>query len=110
MGKVEARRADPLFHRLNRARPVAVGLLLAAFGVSSRAQTADRASDTPGQALAIPPALPEAATPVDDLAGPLVPGQTVQPIDLATALRLAGARDLDVAIARERVCASIAEL
>src|SRR4051794_23997015 len=30
---------------------------------------------------------------------PLVPGQAIQPIDLASALRLAGARDLDIAIA-----------
>ena len=37
-------------------------------------------------------------------ASPLVPGQVIQPIDLAGALRLAGARDLDIAIARERVC------
>src|SRR5262245_47202053 len=34
---------------------------------------------------------------------PLVPGQMIQPIDLPGALRLAGARDLDIAIARERV-------
>ncbi len=41
---------------------------------------------------------------------PLVPGQVIQPIDLPGALRLAGARDLDVAIARERVCQAVAEL
>jgi outer membrane protein TolC len=34
----------------------------------------------------------------------------IQPIDLVGALRLAGARDLDVAIARERVCLALAEL
>ena len=43
-------------------------------------------------------------------ATPLVPGQVIQPIDLPGALRLAGARDLDIAIARERVCQSLAEL
>src|SRR5688500_11564588 len=32
----------------------------------------------------------------------LVPGQRIEPIDLGSALRLAGARDLDIAIARER--------
>ncbi len=41
---------------------------------------------------------------------PLVTGQLIEPIDLASALRLAGARDLDIALARERVCQSMAEL
>src|SRR4051812_18826976 len=41
---------------------------------------------------------------------PLVPDQLFQPIDLASALRLAGARNLDIAIARERVCQAVAEL
>ena len=36
-------------------------------------------------------------------AAPLVAGQVIQPIDLASALRLAGARDLDIATARQRV-------
>ena len=40
----------------------------------------------------------------------LVPGQRIEPIDLGSALRLAGARDLDIAIARERVCEALAEL
>ncbi|MFO0958381.1 MAG: TolC family protein [Isosphaeraceae bacterium] len=40
----------------------------------------------------------------------LVPGQAVQPIDLASALRLAGARDLDIAAARQRVLHSLGEL
>jgi len=34
----------------------------------------------------------------------------IQPIDLPGALRLAGARDLDIAIARERICQAVAEL
>ena len=34
----------------------------------------------------------------------------IEPIDLGGALRLAGARDLDIAIARERVCQALAEL
>jgi outer membrane protein TolC len=37
-------------------------------------------------------------------------GQMIQPIDLTTALRLAGVRDLDIATARQRVCESLAEL
>jgi outer membrane protein TolC len=48
------------------------------------------------------------ATPA--LGAPLVPGQVIQPIDLPSTLRLAGARDLDIAIARERVCQALAEL
>jgi outer membrane protein TolC len=39
-----------------------------------------------------------------------VPGQVVQPIDLASALRLAGARDLDIATARQQVLQALGEL
>ena len=41
---------------------------------------------------------------------PLIPGQVIDPIDLAGVLRLAGARDLDIAIARQLVCRSVADL
>ncbi len=41
---------------------------------------------------------------------PLVPGQAIYPIDLAGALRLAGANDLDIAIARARVAQAVADL
>ena len=81
-----------------------------------------RASRAPREQDDLPP-LPEAsaigrapapgersaATP-GPLDVPLIPGQVIRPIDLPGALRLAGARDLDVAIARERVCQSLAEL
>jgi outer membrane protein TolC len=50
------------------------------------------------------------ARPAALIGQPLVPGQAIHPIDLPSALRLAGARDLDIAIARERVCQSLAEL
>lgn len=40
----------------------------------------------------------------------LVSGRTIDPIDLITVLRLAGERDLDIAIARERINQSMAEL
>lgn len=40
----------------------------------------------------------------------LVPGEEIQPIDLATALRLAGARDLDIATARQQVMQALGEL
>ena len=65
--------------------------------------------------LRIDPMVPSPAVP----AGPsmalepgmtLIPGQPIAPIDLPGALRLAGARDLDVAIARERVAEAVAEL
>lgn len=48
----------------------------------------------------------------DDLAaaGQLAPEQEIRPIDLVSALRLAGARDLDVAIARARVAAAAADV
>ena len=40
----------------------------------------------------------------------LIPGRSIEPIDLPNALRLAGARDVDIAIARRRVNQSLAEL
>ena len=40
----------------------------------------------------------------------LIPGRTVEPIDLANVLRLAGARDLDIAVARQRVLQATADL
>lgn len=68
----------------------------------------------------LPPALPDdvrqpeptaVATPPGEVLGmPLIPEQVIQPIDLPGALRLAGANDLDIAIARERVAQSFAEL
>jgi outer membrane protein TolC len=44
------------------------------------------------------------------IGAPLVPGQAIDPIDLAGVLRLAGARDLDIAIARQHVFRAVAEL
>jgi outer membrane protein TolC len=48
----------------------------------------------------------------EDLAavGQLSPDQIIHPIDLSGALRLAGARDLDIAIARARVSAAAADV
>jgi len=46
----------------------------------------------------------------DGLGGPLDPGQAIYPIDLPGALRLAGARDLDIAIAKARVAQAAADL
>ena len=77
-----------------------------------------------GSALPLPLPLPAPGTLTDEpadraslpsstltaMSPPLHPGQSIQPIDLATALRLAGVRDLDIATARQRVCESLAEL
>ena len=40
----------------------------------------------------------------------LIPGRSIEPIDLVNALRLAGVRELDIAIARRRVNESMADL
>jgi len=58
----------------------------------------------------LPAPLPDPASRVGDLGGPLIPGQVIEPIDLGGALRLGGARDLDIALARERACQAVAEL
>ena len=76
------------------------------------------AGSRPGFASPLPRPLPDpAAGPTDgpravgELVGePLIPGQAFEPIDLGGALRLAGARDLDIALARERTCQAVAEL
>jgi outer membrane protein TolC len=51
-----------------------------------------------------------ATSPDSPLGEPLVPEQAIQPIDLPGALRLAGARDLDIAIAREQVAEALGAL
>ncbi len=64
----------------------------------------------PSEEVAPPLSTTEAGSSSGTFGAPLVPDQVVQPIDLPDALRLAGARDLDIAIARERVCEAIAVL
>jgi outer membrane protein TolC len=59
-------------------------------------------SEDSGATPAPPPRLP--------LDTELIPGRVVQPIDLANALRLAGARDLDIAVARQQIFAAAADL
>jgi outer membrane protein TolC len=54
------------------------------------------------------PAIEPLSTP--ELGDHLLSGQVIHPIDLASALKLAGARDLDVAIARARVAQAAADL
>jgi outer membrane protein TolC len=55
------------------------------------------------------PTLPDPAG-NEALGMPLAPGQAIYPIDLPGALRLAGANDLDIAIARARVAQAVADL
>ena len=59
------------------------------------------ASNKPIDTRATPPSPPR--MPVDT---ELIPGRVVEPIDLANALRLAGARDLDIAVARQQIFAA----
>jgi outer membrane protein TolC len=70
------------------------------------------ADDLPAALLPQPPGA-QASAPAEieeALGANLVPGQVIHPIDLASALRLAGANDLDVAIARSRVAQAAADL
>ncbi|MFI5456672.1 MAG: TolC family protein, partial [Isosphaerales bacterium] len=88
----------------------------AAAGTPAPAATLLELSDatTPPTAHAIPdqaqdptPAVPSVSTLLDTS---LIPGRSIEPIDLANALRLAGARDVDIALARQRVNESLADL
>ncbi len=73
-----------------------------ALPVENGAGWADKKDRTPAK-----PPPPPARIPIDTA---LVPGRAVEPIDLANVLRLAGARDLDIAIARQRILESAADL
>lgn len=72
----------------------------------------------PADSPPIPEAAPPPPKPATAGAGmaasirevPLFPGQVVQPIDLASTLRMAGARDLDIAAARQQVVQALADL
>jgi outer membrane protein TolC len=77
--------------------PAITPLPAAAVVPDSAAQHSDSRS-TP----APPPRLP-----VDS---ELIPGRVVEPIDLANALRLAGARDIDINVARQQIFAAAADL
>ena len=106
---------------LNRAIRSALGLLV--FASLGAGEGLPSRPNPPGESAAIPPALPADERPpglepnrtpnsgaLAPPGSPLVPGQVIEPIDLAGALRLAGARDLDIAIARQQVCRAIADL
>ena len=98
--------SDPAVRRVQVASSTAIGgqagtggptLPTAAalpVGAAPRA-AADADGSTAGAIPSPPPRLPFDAT--------LIPGRVVEPIDLANALRLAGARAIDIAVARERI-------
>ncbi len=96
---------------------LAVGLLIA-LATGGGAAPPQVPAPRPDQAVVSPPVdatpLPEPAPPAAMAAStrnlPLFPGQVVQPIDLASALRMAGARDLDIAAARQQVLQALAGL
>ena len=67
-------------------------------GAAESTPNSDSSSATPPP----PPHLP-----VDTA---LIPGRVVEPIDLANALKLTGARELDIAIARQRILEAAADL
>ena len=94
-----------------RGLPIALAILGALGPISDRAR-GQGPETIEARPLPIPePSVPAMAAPAAFAeGGPLIPGQVIEPIDLAGALRLAGARDLDVAIARERVGEALADL
>ena len=49
-------------------------------------------------------------TSLAEFGSPLIPGQPIEPIDLGGVMRLAGARDLDIAITRQQLFRAVAEL
>lgn len=87
-----------------------VGLILAVLPLVSPGLAVQGWDDLPQANLPASLPLPMASSEEKQPGGPLVPGQAVVPIDLAGAIRLAGARDLDIAIARQLVCRSVADL
>ena len=111
-GSASSRRRD--------AGPAVGLLLLAAIGGAGPPQPPTPRPAPPAMAGAatMPLPLPDAATAASTATrpgpgapeAPLIAGQVVQPIDLAGALRLAGARDLDIATARQQVLQALGEL
>src|SRR5437868_9406503 len=112
------RRIDPMgggTPRKSVTRGIGPALGLLAFAILGAGEEPSSRPDPPGARAAIPPALPADVRPPGPESNgtpspgalarpgsPLIPGQVIEPIDLAGALRLAGARDLDIAIARQQ--------
>jgi outer membrane protein TolC len=106
---------------LTRAIPAALGILV--FASLGAGDGPPFRQIPPGASASLPPALPSevrppepasnrtpSRSPLAQVGSTLIPGQVVQPIDLANVLRLAGARDLDIATARQQVLQSIGDL
>ena len=126
----EGRALDSSSRRRRRSAGVVVGICCFAMVGHTAALSQDRGTTPipaairlgnppPGGAVPSLPALPDTAQPVPSAGAgsaanvhgpPLIAGQEVQPIDLAGALRLAGARDLDIATARQQVLQALGEL
>ncbi len=76
---------------------------------SPRVPAVDPAGAPPAiKPLADPDPPPPPARAAVDAA--LIPGRTIEPIDLISVLRLAGERDLDIAIAKQKVNQALADL
>lgn len=73
--------------------------------IPEAARLRDESVEIPNPSAILAPVPPD--QPVDP---GLSRGRTIDPIDLLSVLRLAGERDLDIAVARQRITASLAEL
>ena len=90
-----------------------------AAGATRPAQEPSRALPGAIDATSLPPASAETEASKPTAVKPpahatldasLIPGRSIDPIDLANVLKLAGARDLDIAIAKQRVNAALADM
>ena len=92
--------------------PFAEARALLSLGSTPISETAALPSPLPASITRQPPLPPPTGTgPAGaSFALAMFPGQVVQPIDLANTLRLAGARNPDIAIARQRVLQAVADL
>ncbi len=100
-----------------------VGRVRIASASVTAAQEATQASSIPTAAALPAPAAGSSASPTDPASGAtpappprlpidttLIPGRVVEPIDLANALRLAGANLIDIAVARQQINQAMALL
>lgn len=113
LAPVRAKGADPAA-AAPRATPLAIRPVDAS-GLASAPLPAAIPNPPPApNPSAAPISAPEPAAPAAPTGTGLdlgiLPGRTIEPIDLANALRLAGARHLDIAIARQVVNQSLADL
>src|SRR5260370_30171304 len=124
-GWARLRRAEPMGGgtptMLTCAIRAALGLLV--FASLGAGDGPPSRPNPPGASASLPPALAAEVRPPEpesnrtpsrgalaEVGSPLIPGQIIEPIDLSGALRLAGARDLDIGIARPQVDPALAEM